>query len=114
MELESQLDELESQKGHLEKSMSNTTTNKILIPTGVFVATFCILSFVVGFFYNFIGPTISETPGELAGLIVASVIIAIPIAMSVYNKRKQNDIDELEQTDNEIQELKNKLESMKK
>jgi len=110
-ELEYQLEELKSQKEQLEKSVSNTTISKILIPIGVFAVTFCIVSVFVGFFYNFIGPTISETPGELAALIVASVILTIPIAIGVYNKKKRNDKEALEQTNIEIQDLKKKFQS---
>jgi len=114
MELEYQLEELESQKGLLEKSVSNTTVSKIVIPISVFAVTFCIVSAFVGFFYNFIGPTISETPGELTVLVIASVIIAIPITIVIYNNRKQNDKEALEQTNHEIRELKKKPQSMKK
>jgi len=113
-ELEYHLEHLESQKGLLEKSVSNTTVKKIVIPIAVFAITFCVVSGFVGFFYNFIGPTISETPWELTALVIASIIIAIPIAIVIYNNRKQNDIEAFEQTNDEIQEVKNQIQSMKK
>jgi len=112
--LEYQIKKLESYKIRLENSVPNSTT--IMIAIVAFIIFFTCVIGVAGI-SAFIGPSldeqIEERPILMFYYIIIAVVFTIPTVMYFQRDSKQKDVDSLEFTNNEIQELKDKLQEIK-
>lgn len=112
--LEYQIKRFENYKKQLEKPVSKST--RIVFPIVAFFIIFsCVISIAGA--GTFIGPSldeeIRERPILLVGYIFITLILTVPTVIYFRDNGRQKDAEALERTNNEIQELKKKLQKIK-